>query len=139
MMMGNAAAGNIAMRYGWTGPTFAVGSACASGGHAIGVATRMIQCGEADAVIAGASEAALTPTGISGFRVMQTLSPSGQSRPFDARRDGFVIGEGAGALVLESEERARARGARILGEVLGYATTTDAHHITAPDPSGRGA
>ena len=139
MMMSNAASGNIAMRHGWTGPSMSVSTACATGGHAIGVAMRMIQAGEVDAVLAGSSEAPLTPTGISGFKVMQTLSQSGNSRPFDARRDGFVIGEGAGALVLEGEDTALARGARILGEVLGYATTTDAHHITAPDPMGRGA
>jgi 3-oxoacyl-[acyl-carrier-protein] synthase II len=139
MKLPNAAAGNLALRYGWTGPTFAVGSACASGGHAIGVATRMIQTGDADAVVTGGSEAPLTPITLAGLRVMETLSSTGVSRPFDARRDGFVVGEGAGVLVLEAEEAAVARGARILGEVLGYGATTDAHHVAMPDPSGRGA
>ena len=139
MKIPNAAAGGLALRHGWTGPTFAVGSACASGGQAIGVATRMIQTGDADAVVAGASEAPLTPIGIAGLRVMETLSSSGVSRPFDARRDGFVVGEGAGSLVLEERDAAIARGAPILGEVLGYASTTDAHHVALPDPTGRGA
>jgi 3-oxoacyl-[acyl-carrier-protein] synthase II len=139
MMMPNAAAALVAMRYGWTGPTLSVGSACATGAHAIGMAMRMIQSGELDAAVAGASEASLTPTTLAGFRAMDALSRSGTSLPFDARRDGFVIGEGSGALVLEAEDAARERGARVLGHVLGFGQTSDAHHITAPDPSGRGA
>lgn len=139
MMMTNSAAGYLALRYGLRGPSFSVGSACATGGHALGTATRMIQCGEADAVVAGASEAAVTPLGLGCFRAMEALSPTGRSLPFDARRDGFVMGEGAGALVLESARHARERGARVIAEILGYGTTTDAHHITAPDPQARGA
>jgi 3-oxoacyl-[acyl-carrier-protein] synthase II len=139
LMMTNAAAGVLAMRHGLRGQTFSVGSACAAGSHAIGVATRMIQAGDARAVVAGGSEAALTPLATAAFAAMDATSRSGISRPFDARRDGFVMGEGAGVLVLEDADSARARGARILGEVLGYAATSDAHHLTAPDPEGRGA
>jgi 3-oxoacyl-[acyl-carrier-protein] synthase II len=139
LIMGNAASGLVAMRHGVRGPVFGVMSACASGAHAIGAAARMIQTGEAQAVIAGGAEATLTPLAKAAFAAMDATSPTGVSRPFDARRDGFVMGEGAGVLVLESEELARARGARILGEVLGYAATADAHHLTAPDPTGRSA
>jgi len=139
MMMSNSAAGYLALRYGLRGPSFSVGSACATGGHTIGVATRMIQCGEADTVLAGASEAAVTPLGLGCFRAMEALSPSGRSLPFDARRDGFVMGEGAGALVLEAGRRAAARGARPIAEVIGYGSTTDAYHMTAPDPRAGGA
>ncbi len=139
LMMTNAAAGVLAMRHGLRGQTFSVGSACAAGSHAIGVATRMIQTGDATAVVTGGAEAALTPLAIAAFGAMDATSATGISRPFDARRDGFVMGEGAGVLVLEDAEAARARGARVLGEVLGYAATSDAHHLTAPDPSGRGA
>jgi 3-oxoacyl-[acyl-carrier-protein] synthase II len=139
MIMPNAAAGHLAMRHGWLGPSFSVASACASGGHAIGLAIRTIQSGDADAVLAAASEAALTPLGRSSFRAMDVLSPTGRSLPFDARRDGFVMGEGSGALVLEAAESAEARGATVLGEMLGYATTADAYHITSPDPEARGA
>jgi 3-oxoacyl-[acyl-carrier-protein] synthase II len=139
MMMSNSAAGYIALRYGLHGPSFALASACATGGHVLGTATRMIQSGEADAVLAGASEAAVTPLGLGCFRAMEALSQTGRSLPFDARRDGFVMGEGAGALVLESASHAQARGARVIAEVLGYGTTTDAHHITAPDPEARRA
>jgi 3-oxoacyl-[acyl-carrier-protein] synthase II len=136
MMMSNSAAGNLALRYGLRGPSFSVCSACATGGHAIGVALRMIQCGEADAVVTGAAEASVTPLGLGCFRVMEALSPSGRSLPFDARRDGFVMGEGAGALVLESATHAEARGAEAIAEILGYGSTTDAFHMTAPDPEG---
>jgi 3-oxoacyl-[acyl-carrier-protein] synthase II len=139
MMMSNSAAGYIALRYGLHGPSFSVGSACATGGHALGTATRMIQSGEADAVVAGASEAAVTPLGLGCFRAMEALSRTGRSLPFDARRDGFVMGEGAGVLVLENASHARARGVRAIAEIVGYGTTTDAHHITAPDPEARGA
>ncbi len=139
LMMTNAAAGVVAMRHGLRGQTFSVGSACAAGAHAIGVATRMIQAGDASAVVAGGAEATLTPLATAAFAAMEATSKTGVSRPFDARRDGFVMGEGAGVLVLEDAEAAKARGARVLGEVLGYAATSDAHHLTAPDPEGRGA
>jgi 3-oxoacyl-[acyl-carrier-protein] synthase II len=139
MVMSNAAAGNLAVRHGWLGPSFAVGSACASGGQAIGVALRMIQAGDADAVVTGASEAAITETGVASLRAMEALSPTGRSLPFDVRRDGFVMGEGSGVMVLEAAESARARGAKVIGEVLGYGSTGDGHHITAPDPEARGA
>jgi 3-oxoacyl-[acyl-carrier-protein] synthase II len=139
LIMGNAAAGLVAMRNGLRGPVFGVMSACASGTHAIGEAARMIRSGEAKAVVAGGAEATLTPLAKAAFAAMEATSPMGISRPFDARRDGFVMGEGAGVLVLESEELARERGARVLGEVLGYASTADAHHLTAPEPTGRPA
>jgi 3-oxoacyl-[acyl-carrier-protein] synthase II len=139
MVMSNAAAGYLALRHGWLGPSFSVSSACASGGQAIGVALRLIQSGDADAIVTGASEAAITDTAVASLRAMEALSPSGRSLPFDARRDGFVIGEGAGVMVLEAAETARARGARVIGEVLGYGSTGDGHHITAPDPEARGA
>ena len=139
LIMGNAASGLLAMRHGLRGPVFGVMSACASGTHAIGVAARMIQAGDADAVIAGGAEATLTPLAKAAFAAMDATSPSGISRPFDARRDGFVMGEAAGVLVLESAELAHARGARVLGEVLGYGATADAYHLTAPDPSGTSA
>jgi 3-oxoacyl-[acyl-carrier-protein] synthase II len=139
LIMGNAASGLVAMRHGLRGPVFAVMSACASGTHALGAAARAIQAGEAQAMVAGGAEATLTPLAKAAFAAMEATSPSGVSRPFDARRDGFVMGEGAGVLVLESEELARERGARVLGEVLGYAATADAHHLTAPDPSGNSA
>jgi 3-oxoacyl-[acyl-carrier-protein] synthase II len=139
LIMGNAAAGVVAMRHGVQGPVFGVMSACASGTHAIGEAMRMIRSGEAQAAIAGGAEATLTPLAKAAFAKMEATSPTGISRPFDARRDGFVMGEGAGVLVLESEELATARGARVLGEVLGYAATADAHHLTAPEPTGRPA
>jgi len=139
LIMGNAAAGLVAMRHHLGGPVFGVMSACASGTHAIGEATRMIRSGEAQAVVAGGAEATLTPLAKAAFGAMDATSTTGISRPFDARRDGFVMGEGAGVLVLESEELAKARGARVLGEVLGYASTADAYHLTAPEPTGRPA
>jgi 3-oxoacyl-[acyl-carrier-protein] synthase II len=139
LMMTNAAAGVLAMRHGLHGQTFSVGSACAAGSHAIGVATRMIESGDAIAVVAGGAEAALTPLASAAFAAMDATSSTGISRPFDARRDGFVMGEGAGVLVLEDAEAATARGARVLGEVLGYGASSDAHHLTAPEPEGRGA
>jgi 3-oxoacyl-[acyl-carrier-protein] synthase II len=139
MMMPNAAAGTIAIRVGAHGPGFSVSSACATGGHAIGEATRMIDRGEADAVIAGGTEAALTGLCIAAFRRMGALSREGVSRPFDAGRDGFVMGEGAAVLVLEREEHARARGAQIFARIAGYGASNDAFHITQPDENGRGA
>jgi 3-oxoacyl-[acyl-carrier-protein] synthase II len=135
----NAAAGVVAMRNDLRGPSFGTVSACAAGAHAIGTAARLIAYGDADVVVAGGSEAALTPLSTAGFVKMEATSKTGISRPFDRRRDGFVMGEGAGVLVLEDEEVARERGARVLGRLLGYAATSDAHHLTAPDPSGRGA
>src|SRR5207302_4841855 len=134
--MPNAAAAAVSMKHGLRGQTYGVVSACSGGGHAIGSALRMIQYGDADAVVAGGSEATLTAFGFACFNAMQALSPTGISRPFDARRDGFVMGEGAGMLVLEDEESARNRGATILGEVAGYGSTSDAHHLTAPEPTG---
>ncbi len=139
MYMPNAAAAAVSMRHGIQGQAFAVASACASSGHAIGLAARMIQYGDADAVVAGGAEATLTDFGFGSFNTMSALSKIGVSCPFDARRDGFIMGEGAGVLVLEEYEAARSRGARILGEVAGYGSTSDAHHLTAPEPTGRPA
>jgi 3-oxoacyl-[acyl-carrier-protein] synthase II len=136
LFMVNAGAAALSMRHDLRGPSFAVGSACAAGGHAIGTAVRMIQAGDADAAVAGGAEATLTPLSRASFKAAGALSPSGISRPFDARRDGFVMGEGAGILVLEDAEKAEARGAEILGEIIGYATTSDAYHITATEPDG---
>ena len=137
--MPNAAAAAISMKYGLKGQAFAVASACSSAAHAIGCALRMIQYGDADAVVVGGSEATLTTFGFGSFNAMQALSPSGISRPFDARRDGFVMGEGGGVLVLEEASAAAERGATVLGEVAGYGSTSDAHHLTAPEPSGAAA
>lgn len=139
MMMSNAASGAVAMRYGFTGPNWGVVSACAAGAHAIGTALRLVDCGEADAVVTGGAEAALTPMALAGFSKMGATSKLGVSRPFDAQRDGFVVGEGAGILVLEAAETAAARGAPILAEVVGYGATSDAYHLTAPAPDGLGA
>jgi 3-oxoacyl-[acyl-carrier-protein] synthase II len=134
--MPNAAAAAVSMKYHLQGQAYGVVSACSGGAHAIGLALRMIQYGDADAAVTGGSEATLTPFAFGSFGAMQALSPTGISRPFDARRDGFVMGEGAGALVLEELEAAQARGATILGEVAGYGATADAYHLTAPEPSG---
>jgi 3-oxoacyl-[acyl-carrier-protein] synthase II len=139
LLMGNAAAGLLAMRHGVRGPVFGVMSACASGAHAIGEAARMIESGAARAVITGGAEATLTPLAKAAFAAMDATSTSGISRPFDARRDGFVMGEGAAVLILEDEALVRERGADVVGELLGYAATSDAHHLTAPDPSGASA
>jgi 3-oxoacyl-[acyl-carrier-protein] synthase II len=139
LLMSNAAAGTVAMRHSLRGQSYGVASACAAGAHAIGTAVRMIQAGDADAVVCGGAEAALTGLARAGFAAMGATSEAGVSRPFDARRDGFVMGEGAGVLVLEDESVASARGARVLGEVLGYGATSDAYHLTAPEPEGRGA
>ncbi len=134
--MPNAATAAVTMKHSLRGQSYGVVSACASGAHAVGSALRMIQYGDADAVVCGGSEATLTEFASASFAAMQALSPTGISRPFDARRDGFVMGEGAGVLVLEEAEAAAARGATILGEVAGYGSTTDAHHLTAPEPTG---
>jgi 3-oxoacyl-[acyl-carrier-protein] synthase II len=139
MVMGNAPAAAVSMRYGFQGPCETVVTACATGTHAIANAARLIMHGRCDAMIAGGTEAALTVTGVAGFTNMTALSAAGVSRPFDAERDGFVMSEGAAVVVLELWEQAEARGATILGEVLGGASTADAHHITAPSPGGAGA
>ena len=139
MMMANAAAASVSMRFGMQGPCETVVTACAAGTHAIGNAARLVARGTTDVMLAGGSEAAMTPTSMAGFRNMTALSTSGWSRPFDTRRDGFVMAEAAGVLVLEELEHARARGARIYAEILGSASTADAHHITAPAPGGGGA
>jgi 3-oxoacyl-[acyl-carrier-protein] synthase II len=139
LLMSNAASGTVAMRHSLRGQSFGVVSACAAGAHAIGTAARAIQAGDADAVVTGGSEAALTGLARAAFAAMGATSEIGVSRPFDARRDGFVMGEGAGVLILEDLEAAERRGARILGEVLGYGATSDAYHITAPEPDGGGA
>ncbi len=139
MMMANAAAAAISIQWGFQGPCETVATACATGTHAIGQATRWIQWDLCDAVLAGASEAAMTAVSIACFTNMKALSASGRSRPFDVARDGFVISEGAAVLVLEEWEMAKARGATILAELLGSASLADAHHITAPAPGGTGA
>ncbi len=137
--MPNAAAAAVSMKFGLQGQMYSVVSACSSGAHAIGCALRMIQYDDADAVVVGGAEATLTPFGFGSFNSMQALSPTGISRPFDARRDGFVMGEGAGVLVLEAASAAAERGATVLGEVTGYGSTSDAYHLTAPEPSGAAA
>lgn len=139
LLMANAASGSVAMKNDLRGQCYGVVSACAAGAHAIGAGVRMIQYGDADACVAGGAEAAITELATAAFGRMAALSQTGVSRPFDARRDGFVMGEGAGALVLEDEEAARERGAEILGVITGYGATADAHHLTAPDPHGAGA
>lgn len=139
MMMPNAGAATISMRAGWHGPCETITTACAAGTHALGAAARLVASGRCDVVIGGGSEAAMTPLGVAAFTNMTALSTMGVSRPFDARRDGFVVAEGAAALVLEDLEHARRRGARIYAEVTGAASTADAHHITAPAPGGAGA
>ena len=144
MFIADIAAGLISIRYNAKGPNYATVSACASGAHGIGAAFRSIQVGEADVMIAGGTEASVTPMTLSGFAAMTALSerndsPATASRPFDATRDGFVLGEGAGILVLESLEHAQARGAKIIAEVAGFGQTADAYHITAPATGGEGA
>jgi 3-oxoacyl-[acyl-carrier-protein] synthase II len=139
MMMPNAAAGSIAMRLGLHGPGFSIASACSTGAHSIGEAARMIARGEVDAMIAGGTEAALVGLCLAAFKRMGALSRVGESRPFDTRRDGFVMGEGSAILVLEREEHARARGAQIFARVTGYGASNDAFHITQPEENGRGA
>jgi 3-oxoacyl-[acyl-carrier-protein] synthase II len=139
MMMPNAAAGAVAIRHGLHGPGFCVASACATGAHAIGEGMRMIELGAADVVVAGGTEAALTSLCIAAFRRMGALSKDGVSRPFDARRDGFVMGEGAGVLILEREDHAKARGAHIYGRIVGYGASNDAFDMVQPDEDGAGA
>ncbi|MEA2126621.1 MAG: 3-oxoacyl-[acyl-carrier-protein] synthase, partial [Solirubrobacteraceae bacterium] len=139
LMMSNAAAAALAMRHNLRGVSYAPTSACAAGAHAIGAAARAIAAGDCDAVVTGGSEAAHHAIAHAAFGQMDALSNSGISRPFDARRDGFVMGEGAGILVLEDGEKAEQRRAEILGEILGYASTSDAFHLTAPQTDGEGA
>jgi 3-oxoacyl-[acyl-carrier-protein] synthase II len=139
MMMPNAAAGAVAIRHGLHGPGFSVASACATGAHAIGEGMRMIERGAADVVVAGGAEAAMTTLCIAAFRRMGALSTEGVSRPFDARRDGFVMGEGAGVLILEREEHAVARGATVYGRIVGYGASNDAFDMVQPDEFGAGA
>jgi 3-oxoacyl-[acyl-carrier-protein] synthase II len=144
MFIPDMAAGLVAMRYGVTGPNFCTVSACASSAHAIGEAYRTIQRGDADAMIAGGAEAAITPLSIAGFANMKALSsrnddPVHASRPFDKTRDGFVLGDGSGVVVLESLEHAERRGAPVVAEVAGFGMSADAYHMTQPAPEGRGA
>jgi 3-oxoacyl-[acyl-carrier-protein] synthase II len=143
-MIANSASGNISIQFGLRGPNTVISTACASSAHAVGDATRAIKWDYADVMLAGGSEAAITRMGLGGFASMRALSmrnddPPGASRPFDKDRDGFVLSEGAGVLVLEELEHARRRGAQIFAEVLGTGNTADAHHITAPHPEGAGA
>ena len=139
MMMANAPSASVSMRHGFQGPAENTCTACAAGTHAVANAARLVASGRCDVMIAGGSEAAFVPTALAGFRNMTAFSAVGISRPFDAERDGFVMGEGAGILVLEEWETALERGATIIAEVLGGASTADAHHITAPSPGGVGA
>jgi 3-oxoacyl-[acyl-carrier-protein] synthase II len=143
-LMVNSASGHVSSLYGIKGPNFAVATACASAANSIGSALRAIQYGDADVMVTGASEAALTPIGLAGFQNMRALSfrtdaPQQASRPFDVDRDGFVLAEGAGVVVVEELEHARKRGARIYAELKGYGASGDAGHITQPDDEGRGA
>jgi 3-oxoacyl-[acyl-carrier-protein] synthase II len=142
--MANAAAGNISIRLGLEGPASTHATACASSGHAIGDAMHIMRRGEADVMIVGGAEAAVSPICVAAFNAMKALStrndePTRASRPFDKARDGFVLSEGAAVLVLETEQHAKARGATILAELVGYANSSDAYHITAPDEGGKGA
>ena len=144
MTIGNMASGYVAIKFGATGPNLCITTACASGAHSIGEAYRYIQNGLADIIIAGGAESTITPLAVAGFANMKALSsrnddPRHASRPFDLNRDGFVMGEGAGILILESYEHAMGRGAKIYAEVAGYGANGDAYHITAPSPEGKGA
>ena len=138
-MMPNAAAGAVAMRHGLRGECYGTVSACAAGAQAVGAGLRMVERGDVSACVVGGAEAGVTPLAIAAFGKMGATSKSGVSRPFDRRRDGFVIAEGAGILVLENAEAAAERGATVLGRITGYGATADAHHVTAPDPDGDGA
>jgi len=141
----NLLSGHVSIKYGFTGPNQAVATACSTSAHAIGDAMRVIQYGNVDVMVAGGAEAPITPTGVSGFASARALStkyndhPETASRPWDQDRDGFIMGEGAGVVVLEEYEHAVARGAKIYAEVVGYASTGDAYHITSPSPDGKGA
>jgi 3-oxoacyl-[acyl-carrier-protein] synthase II len=144
MFIADIAAGIVSMRFNAKGPNYATVSACATSAHAIGDAFRTIQYGDADVMITGGAEATVTPMAIGGFANMKALSernetPATASRPFDATRDGFVMGEGAGVVILEELEHAKKRGATIYAEIVGYGATGDAHHLTAPAPEGEGA
>lgn len=144
MFIPDIAAGHVSMRYGFRGPNYCTVSACASSAHGIGDAFRILQRGEADVMLAGGAEATITPMAMAGFANMKALSfrndsPETASRPFDATRDGFVMGEGAGMVVLETLEHAQKRGAKILAEIVGYGMSADAYHLTAPAPEGAGA
>jgi 3-oxoacyl-[acyl-carrier-protein] synthase II len=144
MMISDMAAGQVSIQFGFKGPNFATVSACASGAHAIGEALRLLRAGDADLIIAGGAEATITPMAVAGFNSARALSlrnddPKRASRPFDKDRDGFVIGEGAGLVVLETEEHARRRGATIICELVGYGASGDAYHMTAPSVDGDGA
>jgi 3-oxoacyl-[acyl-carrier-protein] synthase II len=144
MLIADMPSGLVSIMLGLRGPNFATVSACASGAHAIGVAFRAIQVGDADVILTGGTEAAVCPLALAGFAAMKAISPRNDepdkaSRPFDKNRDGFVLGEGAGVVVLEELEHAKRRGAQVFAEVVGYAATADAHHMTAPAPNGEGA
>lgn len=143
MMISNMPAGHVAIRFGARGPNITLTTACAASGHALGEALRILQRGEADMVLAGGTESGIVPISLAGFASMKALStrnddPTGACRPFDVERDGFVLGEGAAVMVLETLEHAESRGADILAELVGYAASSDAYHITAPPPSGEG-
>jgi 3-oxoacyl-[acyl-carrier-protein] synthase II len=144
MLIANMASGQVSIKFGTRGPNTCVVTACATGTHAIGDATRLIQYGDADVMIAGGTESVITELGIGGFAAARALStrnddPEGASRPFDRDRDGFVMGEGCGLVILEEYETAKKRGAKIYGEVVGYGLNGDAHHMTSPAPAGEGA
>jgi 3-oxoacyl-[acyl-carrier-protein] synthase II len=144
MLIINLASGQVSMKYGAKGPNTALATACASGSHSIGDSFKLIQWGDADVMIAGGSESVITPLGVGGFNAMKALStrndaPEKASRPFDRDRDGFVMGEGAGVMILESLDHAKSRGAKIYAEIVGYGRTSDAYHMTAPAPEGEGA
>ncbi len=139
MMMSNAGAAAISIRSGYRGPCETITTACGAGTHALGAAARLVATGRCDVVVGGGSEAAMTEVGLAAFGNMTALSTSGESRPFDVRRDGFTAAEGGGALILEDLDHARRRGAHVYAELVGAASSADAHHITAPGPGGLGA